>query len=346
MTRLPGIPRERRVIAFDIRTMASTSDYTAPPEELLHLIIRFAASVADVPLSIPSPRTTTALNLKCLIREQLPPNLSANRLLLIHAGKVVRDTAPLYTSLNIATLSGANRKNGVATRQNETSTREDDNQTTSESSKGKRPMRGEAYFQPPPPRLFIHCSIGDALTPTELATESQSARAVQAQLLATLTRRPSNPLSPTTQPSPTHPNAAASSTTVPAPRGFDRLSATGFTQPDIQSLRRTFLAQLAMDHTPETMPTGAALLALEDRWLDGTVHAETLTTDGGGGVDEDGEADQLDSMFWGNLWGFFCPLVAIVWGFREDGVWTRRRQIAVLTGVIINLVFGFARLSS
>ena len=30
---------------------------------------------------------------------------------------------------------------------------------------------------------------------------------------------------------------------------------------------------------------------------------------------------------------------------REEGVWTRRRKIAVFTGLMVNVVFGFARLT-
>lgn len=96
------------------------------------------------------------------------------------------------------------------------------------------------------------------------------------------------------------------------------------------------------------MPHGAALVALEDRWLD-----NSATDSGGagpgpgdGGFDDDTEGSALDDMLWGNVIGFFWPIGAIVWGFREEGVWTRRRAIAVFTGICVNLVFGFARVSS
>ena len=98
------------------------------------------------------------------------------------------------------------------------------------------------------------------------------------------------------------------------------------------------------------MPHGAALLALEDRWLDSSVGEEgaagTDGVGGGGGFDDDAEGSALDDMLWGNVMGFFWPIGAIVWGFREEGVWTRRRAIAVFTGLMVNLVFGFARISS
>src|SRR5690348_9076659 len=77
----------------------------APPDEILQLIIRFTASIADLPLTIEHTRTTTTLSLKALIRQHLPRTLSSNRLRLIHAGKVLPDTAPLSSSLNLNNAS-------------------------------------------------------------------------------------------------------------------------------------------------------------------------------------------------------------------------------------------------
>jgi hypothetical protein len=54
----------------------------------------------------------------------------------------------------------------------------------------------------------------------------------------------------------------------------------------------------------------------------------------------------MDDMLWGYMTGFFWPLGALVWGFREDGVWSRRRQLAIVMGVLINAIFGFMRWSA
>jgi hypothetical protein len=90
------------------------------------------------------------------------------------------------------------------------------------------------------------------------------------------------------------------------------------------------------------MPHGDTLRRLEERWLDtDTQTAQTIGADGATVEDDEGSA--LDDMFWGNIWGFFWPMGALIWGFREEGVWTRRRKIAVFTGLMINVVFGFAR---
>jgi len=328
-----------------------------PPDEILQLIIRFTASIADLPLSIEQPRKTTTLSLKGLIRQHLPRTLSSNRLRLIHAGKVLSDTAPLSSSLNL---------NNASTRQVPP--------PPPNKGKGKEPVRGESGDTgPPPPRIYIHCSIGDALTTAELSTEAREATELEEKLSRSLTsRRQSSTgtlaeaasgwlrasgLPGFTPTAPTGTGAAVgggnnASTTTPAPRGFDRLTSTGFTQSDIASLRNTFRAHLAHTHTPDTMPHGDALLALEDRWLDSSANEDGSGAgiggggSGGGGFDDDAEGSALDDMFWGNVFGFFWPIGAIVWGFREEGVWTRRRAIAVFTGLCVNLVFGFARLST
>ena len=97
------------------------------------------------------------------------------------------------------------------------------------------------------------------------------------------------------------------------------------------------------------MPSASELRTLEDRWIDSTAN-------GGGGGDGQGaggaagdgldaEDGALDDMLWGNVLGFFWPMGAICWLTREEGVWTRRRQIAVVTGVLVNIAFSVLRFS-
>jgi hypothetical protein len=93
---------------------------------------------------------------------------------------------------------------------------------------------------------------------------------------------------------------------------------------------------------------------LEDRWLDSTatdpsaaLTGETADAAAGGwGAGFSVEEGGLDDLFYGYLTGFFWPLGALIWGFREEGVWTRRRQLAVATGVLLNAAFGFFKWSS
>jgi hypothetical protein len=296
-----------------------------PPDEVLDLIIRFTASIPDLPLGISSPRTTTFLALKIQIRGHLPIELSKNRLRLIYAGKVLDDTSPLSIVL----------KGNKPPPQPPPPPK-------SSKAKGKEPVRDNDSRSSTPglsQKIYIHCSIGDELSSTELQDEAALATSTEQKLLSNIQppdiktqviQDPNNSGRP-------HP------TTTPRPLGFDRLLTTGFTPQDVATLRASFLTTLSHTHTPDTLPHGDALRLLEDRWLDSSAN-DTQAVDGTA-LDDD-EASALDDMFWGNVFGFFWPIGALVWGFREEGVWTRRRQIAVFTGLAVNLVFGFARLSS
>ena len=105
------------------------------------------------------------------------------------------------------------------------------------------------------------------------------------------------------------------------------------------------------------MPTASELRLLEERWLDnssgggegggGGGGANVLGGEGGGVAGgfaaDDTEVGGLEDMLWGNVMGFFWAVGAIVWLVREEGVWSKRRQIGVVTGVLVNLAFCFLR---
>lgn len=92
---------------------------------------------------------------------------------------------------------------------------------------------------------------------------------------------------------------------------------------------------------------------LEERWLDNSASPARGPDGGGAGAgemdndgDDDGDDDgrgALEDMLWGNLLGFFWPVGAAVWLMREEGVWSKRRQLAVVTGLLVNLAFGAMR---
>ena len=99
------------------------------------------------------------------------------------------------------------------------------------------------------------------------------------------------------------------------------------------------------------MPSAHELRLLEERWLDNGSPNNNGTTDGGGigggGGYEDVEGGGgLEDMLWGNVMGFFWAVGAIVWLVREEGVWSKRRQIGVVTGVLVNIAFCVLRVGS
>ncbi|KAF2154086.1 hypothetical protein K461DRAFT_292763 [Myriangium duriaei CBS 260.36] len=272
------------------------------------LVIRFTTSVPDLILSISRPDLTSTLTLKQLIRPHLPPASTSARLRLISAGKVLLDPKPLSSSITIPPPPPPDAK-----------------------GKGKSPFAH--------PRVYIHCSISDPLDPSDLAAETTSAAAADAALLSVTTT--------TTAPSSRNSHVQSSGATRTAPRGFDRLLTAGFSAAEVATLRAQFMAIQAHSHTPDTMPTGDALRALEDRWLDNDASAAGAGGTGGEGGDGLGAEDGgLEDMLWGNLMGFFWPVAAVCWLMREEGVWSRRRQIAVLSGMLVNVTFGFLRLTS
>lgn len=282
-------------------------------ERPLAVVVRFSTSNPDLVLQVAAPANVSNLSLKQRIRAELQPPASSSRLRLIHSGKVLLDTAALGRSVNVTLPPPA------------------DEATKSEKAKGKQPIRDAL---PAIPRVYIHCSIGDDLTPAQLAEEVTAAQDADAALVL-----PNVAPATSTTSQPGHDDAS----TTPAPRGFDRLLTAGFTASEVAALRTQFLAIQSHTHTPDTMPSGPDLLALEERWLDNTSNPAA-----GGGEGEVGgfgseDAGSLEDMLYGNLIGFFWPIGAMCWLMREEGVWSRRRQIAVLSGFLVNLTFGFLR---
>ena len=318
------------------------------PEQLVYLIIRFSAPIPDLSLSVPLPMLTPTLSLKQLIRSHLPPDHASARLRLIYAGKVLTDTAPLSTSLRLPPPPPP--RDGVH-----------DEHGLSGKGKGKQSIRNPPtveYGTTAPheaKKYYIHCSLGDVLTPAELDSEAVLARNIEISLKSqyeasqgsTDHRRSSSGA----QSNSSNANKRrGSSTTTPAPQGFDRLLTSGFTAQEVASLRSHFQTNLSFTHTPDTMPSPSEMRVLEDRWLDSTATdpspALTGEADAGWGAGFAVEEGGLDDMLWGYMTGFFWPLGALIWGFREDGVWSRRRQLAVVMGVLINAIFGFMRWSA
>ena len=287
---------------------------TAMEETPLDLVVRFSTSNPDIILTIAQPSKTSTLRLKQRLREHLDAPASQSRLRLIHSGKVLQDTAALAKSVTVARPPPSH----------------DDDK--SEKAKGKQPVRDT---KPAAARVYIHCSIGDKLSDSEITSEARLAEEADQALV-------SKTAAPTTATGDTAATQDAS-TTTPAPRGFDRLLNAGFTQAEVAQLRTQFLAIQSHSHTPDTMPSGPELLALEERWLDNGSNAATAGGEDGAGGSPSEDAGGLEDMLYGNLIGFFWPVGAMFWLMREEGVWSRRKQIAVLSGFLVNITFGFLR---
>lgn len=213
------------------------------------------------------------------------PQLSTRRLRLIHQGRLLPDADPLLPSLD-------------------------------PQRKGKSSLHA---------RIFLNCSIGDALSPTDLATESR---------LASLPARPRAA-------STVQPEARA-----PRPRGFDRLLAAGFSAAEVNQLRLQFRSVHAARHTPDTMPSPDALRGMEDAWMDSNGPAGPSEDAFGEDAASGGIGGLLDVFLQGVTTGFFLPVGSLVWLLREEGLWSRRRHVAVVFGVVVGVVVGLFKVIS
>jgi iron-sulfur cluster assembly protein len=297
----------------------------------LLIIVRFSASIPDLRLDIESPETTTSAGLKQAIRAHLPSSLSSHRLRLIYAGRGLEDTTPLAISLKLPPPPTRFSRSTLDTDDNH-----GDDGKTGKKDKGKQPARE-------PPRLYVHCSIGDiVLSAADIAAEAAAASTLhegqESQTEAGNLR-----------------NAQRhdQSSTAPAPRGFDRLLSAGFTTAEVAALRSQFRATQSVSRTPDTMPSGAELRELEDRWMDEGSSAMAAGAVGGAeGVvftDDDGglgtgSRGAIDDMLWGAVMGFFWPVGCAMWLRREEGVWSWRKGLAVFVGVVVNISFGAMRI--
>ncbi len=388
-------PRETRPLLP--RTPSALLFPPAPPP--LHITVRFSIALPDLHLDIPSPQQTTVVALKHLIRGRLAAaaeaeaeaeassNTSDNsdsdsdsdsdsntpkrpspspaaqaslaRLRFIHNGRILPDTSVLSAVLKAPPPPPLSHHAAAAA-----------------DPKGK----SRADF-PAQQRVFINCSIGDALPASALTDEATLASAPPPPPPSPLSPSPRNGNTPPLRLSTTNllfppsqqqqqsqsqsQSQPPISTTIPTraaarPQGFDRLLAAGLTPPEIATLRSHFRAIHTARFTPDTLPSPDSLRRMEDAWLDNdrtTTSSQrmpsssgmTLVDDGGdggttaGGEDAYGLSALAGPLIQGMLIGFVFPLGVVGWLGKEDGVWSRRMQVFVVFGVLLSLSVGLVR---
>lgn len=243
-------------------------------------------------------------DVKVKIREARP-QLQRRRLRLIHAGRLLNDSTQLASWLS----TFEERQQRAAAKDTDSS---------------MAPITpGSAA--PGPVLWLLHCSVGPQLSEGE---EDEDARAQEAQI---------KPL-----------------------RGFDRLSTAGFSEEDILNIRRQFHSRSVADYisaaefpTEEEYEEHARVL--EEQWIDGL--------GGGGGGGAGGGSAESDSraraVLNGIVIGFFFPLLpffflrtpkpAVFWesghalDTPESTVFSRRMQMGLVVGFILNVIFGLWR---
>ncbi|KAI1006748.1 hypothetical protein K3495_g1474 [Podosphaera aphanis] len=264
--------------------------------DILPLTVRFT-NAFDLSLDILAPDQVSVVGLRLAVRSKLDPPLSQQRLRFIYRGRILKDDEILSEVLKRPCIAPLPDPTG----------------------------KGKARA-PPPPRVYVNCSLGDVMSAAELSSEADAAK---------ISPRKSR-LSHT---APSEKRGQISSHT---PRGFDRLLSGGFTPTEVNQLRLQFRSIQQSIHTPETMPSPNSLLNIEDAWIDDN----SGNGPGATGIDfgDDGlGGGAIDDILWGNIIGFVWPLGCIGFLMRESGVWSRRRQMAVSTGFILSVAFGILR---
>ncbi|OUM55147.1 hypothetical protein BVG19_g4633 [[Candida] boidinii] len=273
-----------------------------------YLVIRFATNIPDVelPVNLNNLRDVSTGWVRQQIRAKVPKESENRRLKLIHNGRVL---------LNHSDLEKEIRKLQKL-RQLADDEGEDDGDANTDNDE--------------PIRLYIHCLIGEELTPEELKEE---------ELMD---------------------NKQPERSTAPAVRGFDRLLSQGFSQQDVLDLRRQFqeIHGPALQNNSED-----AIRDLEDRWIDSTVNNEIdeftglggnsnnqgINTNnqngitnggGGGGYTRDANLDLLIGVALGFFLGIFSLFLLKI---EIGGIFNKKTKIYIITGVFVNLTFGVLR---
>ncbi|KAI0394996.1 DUF2407 C-terminal domain-containing protein [Xylariaceae sp. FL0594] len=313
------------------------------PAPLL-LTIRFSASLPDLELDIPRPGATTVVSLKHLIRSRLDKAHERRRLRFIHGGRILPDTAVLSSVLRALppppplSLSSINYDHDTST----------SSRHTNEDGKGKGKGKSIPGRPEPAPRIYVNCSIGDELTPSELAAEERAASLP--------------PPHPTSKPDPTTTTPAEETGVgvgrgialpTPTPRGFDRLLSAGFTPSEVNQLRLQFRNIHASRYTPDTLPSPDTFRQMEDSWIDSNptnpTNPSSLSNDfDGGQEDNDGGGgsslvSMIDVLVSGVVTGFLWPLGSAGWLVREEGLSSDRWRFMVVVGVLFSVLIGFIR---
>ncbi|KAI0407820.1 DUF2407 C-terminal domain-containing protein [Xylaria palmicola] len=326
---------------------AAAAAATAPA---LLLTIRFSAALPDLELDIPRPAATTVVSLKHLIRARLDKAHARRRLRFIHGGKILPDTAVLSAVLRApapppprGTEGRLPGGRGVAA-----------SEGNEDGGKGKSvPGRPE-----PAPRIYVNCSIGDELLPSDLEAE---ARAAALPPPTTTTSHRPHAAAPGGLHLVTGTSTSTTTTTTPAPRGFDRLLSAGFTASEVNQLRLQFRSIHASRYTPDTLPSPDGFRRMEDAWIDdngAAVPAAAASNSGAGGADgilgmggggggtdsdEVGLVGMVDVLIRGVITGFIWPLGSAGWLIREEGMSSDRWRFMVGVGVMFALLIGVIR---
>lgn len=187
-------------------------------------------------------------------------------------------------------------------------------------------------------KIYIHCLVGETLTGSQLSEERE------------LDRRPQQV------------------STAPQVVGFDRLLQQGFSQEDVDDLRRQF-REVYLPEALQHMNAGDVtdieeeearqqlIRQLEERWIESTINGNTANTTVSAGADDDlgviaptvrasaelEESNRNEDIVVGMLIGAFLGVVALVFEVLDDSYMSKDRRWAIFAGVMMNVMYAILR---
>ncbi|GAA5984628.1 hypothetical protein JCM11641_004545 [Rhodosporidiobolus odoratus] len=118
-------------------------------------------------------------------------------------------------------------------------------------------------------------------------------------------------------------------------QGFDRLREAGFSDEDIDNLRAEFRERRGIDGDEEDEDDTEHQRAVEEQWMSGMTGQEEAGADAS-------TSGHYYSLLKGVCVGFFVPFLPLF--FFRSQIFSKRMQMAIVLGIVFNLVFGVLRL--
>ncbi|ANB13258.1 Dsc3p [Sugiyamaella lignohabitans] len=292
---------------------ATTGSASSKPTEKVNplgvtIIIKMSdGSFQDIPLEIDNILEVTVSQLRRMIRQKAGGTTLNRRLRLIYGGKILNDLTNV--AVEVAGVELAPDSASIST-------------TGSSSKPAPKVVKG-----PKSKRIYVHCAIGDILTPAELAKEGEYDKRIPTR------------------------------STLPELRGFDRLRDTGFTDEDIVQLRQQFGRLYGTSPAPgatsgEAQPNSDGVVdttgvqgdrrneeemtRLEEQWI------ETGVADGPPDIAALMGGDYLDDLV-GTLIGMFLGILVVILVNESSTLFSKRQQKFILLGSAVNISYALLR---
>ncbi|KAM3163682.1 DSC E3 ubiquitin ligase complex subunit 3 [Lachancea thermotolerans] len=165
----------------------------------------------------------------------------------------------------------------------------------------------QRYFESTNDKFYVHCIVGQELTPQELANEDSVDETQQ------------NTEGTTTQ-----------------AIGFDRLRAVGFSDEEIELLRQRFRSTYGdLEELSRDNGEGQDIRQLEEHWMETGANDENDQLGAVGIANYKHNKDLLIGLVVGCVLGVFSFLL-----MKQEGLFNKPQKLAMVGGLLINMGFG------